>query len=279
MSMSRLPATVVHALREAATRIDRVDAEALLLHVLGQPRGWLFTHGGDALTPDQSSRFDELIARREAGEPVAYLTGSRGFWTLDLEVTPDTLIPRSETELLVELALARIPHGAASRIADLGTGSGAIGLAIASERPSAGVVATDASEAALAVAGRNAQRNDIGNIEFRHGSWYAPLAGERFDLIASNPPYIEEGDPHLVEGDLRFEPMTALASGEDGLDDLRCIVSAAPSHLVEGGWLLVEHGWNQGDAVRALFIDAGLVDVETASDLERRDRVTLGRRR
>lgn len=279
MSMSRLPATVVHALREAATRIDRVDAEALLLHVLGQPRGWLFTHGGDALTPDQSSRFDELIARREAGEPVAYLTGSRGFWTLDLEVTPDTLIPRPETELLVELALARIPHGAASRIADLGTGSGAIGLAIASERPSAGVVATDASEAALAVAGRNAQRNDIGNIEFRHGSWYAPLAGERFDLIASNPPYIEEGDPHLVEGDLRFEPMTALASGEDGLDDLRCIVSAAPSHLVEGGWLLVEHGWNQGDAVRALFIDAGLVDVETASDLERRDRVTLGRRR
>lgn len=279
MSMSRLPATVVHALREAATRIDRVDAEALLLHVLGQPRGWLFTHGGDALTPDQSSRFDELIARREAGEPVAYLTGSRGFWTLDLEVKPDTLIPRPETELLVELALARIPHGAASRIADLGTGSGAIGLAIASERPSAGVVATDASEAALAVAGRNAQRNDIGNIEFRHGSWYAPLAGERFDLIASNPPYIEEGDPHLVEGDLRFEPMTALASGEDGLDDLRCIVSAAPSHLVEGGWLLVEHGWNQGDAVRALFIDAGLVDVETASDLERRDRVTLGRRR
>lgn len=279
MSMSRLPATVVHALREAATRIDRVDAEALLLHVLGQPRGWLFTHGGDALTPDQSSRFDELIARREAGEPVAYLTGSRGFWTLDLEVTPDTLIPRPETELLVELALARIPHGAASRIADLGTGSGAIGLAIASERPSAGVVATDASEAALAVARRNAQGNDIANIEFRHGSWYAPLAGERFDLIASNPPYIEEGDPHLVEGDLRFEPMTALASGEDGLDDLRCIVSAAPSHLVEGGWLLVEHGWNQGDAVRALFIDAGLVDVETASDLERRDRVTLGRRR
>lgn len=277
MSMSRLPATVVHALREAATRIDRVDAEALLLHVLGQPRGWLFTHGGDALTPDQSSRFDELIARREAGEPVAYLTGSRGFWTLDLEVTPDTLIPRPETELLVELALARIPHGAASRIADLGTGSGAIGLAIASERPSAGVVATDASEAALAVAGRNAQRNDIGNIEFRHGSWYAPLAGERFDLIASNPPYIEEGDPHLVEGDLRFEPMTALASGEDGLDDLRTLVSAAPSRLVVGGWLLVEHGWEQGDAVRALFANAGFSDVETIRDLEGRDRVTLGR--
>lgn len=277
MSMSRLPATVVHALREAATRIDRVDAEALLLHVLGQPRGWLFTHGGDALTPDQSSRFDELIARREAGEPVAYLTGSRGFWTLDLEVTPDTLIPRPETELLVELALARIPHGAASRIADLGTGSGAIGLAIASERPTARVVATDASEAALAVARRNAQGNDIANIEFRHGSWLAPLADERFDLIASNPPYIENGDPHLVEGDLRFEPMSALASGDDGLDDLRTLVSAAPSRLVVGGWLLVEHGWEQGDAVRALFASAGFSDVETIRDLEGRDRVTLGR--
>ena len=271
------PTTVGAVLREANTRLDRVDAEALLLHVLGQPRGWLFTHGGDALTPEQSSRFDELTARRQAGEPVAYLTGRRGFWTLDLEVTPDTLIPRSETELLVELALARIPHGAASRIADLGTGSGAIALAIASERPTARVVATDASEAALAVARRNAQGNDIANIEFRHGSWLAPLADERFDLIASNPPYIENGDPHLVEGDLRFEPMSALASGDDGLDDLRTLVSAAPSRLVVGGWLLVEHGWEQGDAVRALFANAGFSDVETIRDLEGRDRVTLGR--
>lgn len=277
MRMPLPPTTVGAVLREANTRLDRVDAEALLLHVLGQPRGWLFTHGGDALTPEQSSRFDELTARRQAGEPVAYLTGRRGFWTLDLEVTPDTLIPRSETELLVELALARIPHGAASRIADLGTGSGAIALAIASERPTARVVATDASEAALAVARRNAQGNDIANIEFRHGSWLAPLADERFDLIASNPPYIENGDPHLVEGDLRFEPMSALASGDDGLDDLRTLVSAAPSRLVVGGWLLVEHGWEQGDAVRALFANAGFSDVETIRDLEGRDRVTLGR--
>lgn len=277
MRMPLPPTTVGAVLREANTRLDRVDAEALLLHVLGQPRGWLFTHCGDALTPEQSSRFDELTARRQAGEPVAYLTGRRGFWTLDLEVTPDTLIPRSETELLVELALARIPHGAASRIADLGTGSGAIALAIASERPTARVVATDASEAALAVARRNAQGNDIANIEFRHGSWLAPLADERFDLIASNPPYIENGDPHLVEGDLRFEPMSALASGDDGLDDLRTLVSAAPSRLVVGGWLLVEHGWEQGDAVRALFANAGFSDVETIRDLEGRDRVTLGR--
>ena len=278
MSMPVLPATIAHALREAATRIDRVDAEALLLHVLGQPRGWLFAHDRDGLTPEQFGRFDALVAEREAGAPVAYLTGRRGFWTFDLEVTADTLIPRPETELLVELALARIAKDAAPRIADLGTGSGAIALAIASERPQARVIATDASQAAMAVAHRNARRNDIGNVEFRNGSWFEPLAGERFDLIASNPPYIESTDPHLGEGDLRFEPMSALASGDDGLDDLRIIVSAAPSHLLDGGWLLVEHGWQQGDAVRALFRDAGFFDVGTVRDLEDRDRVTLGRR-
>ena len=276
--MPVLPATIAHALREAATRIGHVDAEALLLHVLGQPRGWLFGHDRDALTPEQFGRFDALVAERGAGAPVAYLTGRRGFWTFDLEVTADTLVPRPETELLVELALARIAKDAAPRIADLGTGSGAIALAIASERPQARVIATDASQAALAVAHRNARRNDIGNVEFRHGNWFEPLAGERFDLIASNPPYIESTDPHLGGGDLRFEPMSALASGDDGLDDLRIIVSAAPSHLLDGGWLLVEHGWQQGDAVRALFREAGFVDVETVRDLEDRDRVTLGRR-
>ena len=181
-------------------------------------------------------------------------------------------------ELLVELALVRIPVDAEARIADLGTGSGAIALAIASERPQARVIATDASQAALAVAHRNARRNDIGNVEFRHGNWFEPLAGERFDLIASNPPYIESTDPHLGEGDLRFEPMSALASGDDGLDDLRVIIGEATSHLIEHGWLLVEHGWNQGAAVRALFVEAGFVEVATARDLEDRDRVTLGRR-
>ena len=201
----------------------------------------------------------------------------QGFWTLELEVSPAILIPRPETELLVELALARIPMAAAARIADLGTGSGAIALAIAKERPRAHTVATDASEPALAVARRNAARNRIANIEFRHGDWLAPLAGERFDLIASNPPYIADGDPHLGEGDLRFEPPSALSSGRDGLDAIRCIVRDAPLHLRPGGWLLLEHGWAQGAAVRALLAEAGFSEVETAQDLESRDRTSLGR--
>lgn len=272
------PATIAQYLRAASTRIDRVDAEALLLHVLQQPRSWLFLHDQEAMEDSASVAFDALVARREAGEPVAYLTGSRGFWTLDLAVTPDTLIPRPETELLVELALEHIGRDAEAHVADLGTGSGAIALAIASERPHAQVIATDASEAALAVARENARRHRIDNIEFRQGNWFAPLAGERFDLIASNPPYIESDDPHLGEGDLRFEPAAALASGEDGLDDLRVIAADATSHLAIGGWLMVEHGWGQGAAVRALFVAAGLMDVVTARDLEGRERVTLGRR-
>lgn len=271
-------ATLAETLHAAARRIDRVDAELLLLHVLGRARSWLFTHADDALGDADAAAFAALIARREAGEPVAYLTGRRGFWTLDLAVTPATLIPRAETELLVELALARIPIDAALRVADLGTGSGALALALASERPRAEVIASDASEAALAVARANAERNRIANIAFRHGSWFAPLAGERFDLIVSNPPYIESGDPHLRQGDLRFEPISALAAGADGLDDLRVIACGAPSHLVSGGWLLVEHGAEQGAAVRALFEAAGLAEVQTATDLEQRERVTLGRR-
>ena len=274
--MPVVPGTVETLLRQAAA-IDRVDAEWLLAHALGQPRSWLFAHSGDPVSPAAAERFAGLLARRQAGEPVAYLTGSQGFWTLDLAVSPATLVPRPETELLVELALARIPADAASRIADLGTGSGAIALAIAKERPCAAVIATDASAAALEIARRNATRNRIATVEFRDGDWLAPLAGEAFDLIASNPPYIAEGDPHLGEGDLRFEPPTALSSGTDGLDAIRRIVGDAPAHLAVGGWLLLEHGWNQGEAVRALLQAAGFIDVETARDLEGRDRVSLGR--
>ena len=276
--MSPAAPTLADHLRAAAARIYPVDAEVLLLHVLGQSRTWLFLHESDVMGDTEAAAFEALAARREAGEPVAYLTGHRGFWTLDLMVTPATLIPRPETELLVELALARIPADADVRIADLGTGSGAIALAIASERPRAQLIATDASEAALAVARSNAGRHGIANIAFRQGSWFAPLAGERFDIIVSNPPYIESSDPHLDEGDLRFEPASALASGADGLDDLRTIAAEAPSRLEPGGWLLVEHGWHQGEAVRSLFDAAGLIDVQTARDLEHRDRVTLGRR-
>ena len=278
MRMPPIDATVADALRAAANRIDRIDAELLLLHVVERERIWLFTHDSEVLDDANAAAFDALIARREAGEPVAYLVGTRGFWTLDLTVTPDTLIPRPETERLVELALERIPLNTAARIVDLGTGSGAIALAIAHERPHSRVIATDASEAALVVARLNAERNSIVNIAFRAGSWFAPVAGERFDLVVSNPPYIESDDPHLKEGDLRFEPATALAAGHDGLDDLRVIATEAASHLTQRGWLLVEHGWNQGDAVRDLFTAAGLIEVHTVTDLEGRDRITLGRR-
>jgi len=255
----------------------RFDAETLLGHVLGRDRAWLFAHAGDALEAEVAERFAGLWRRRQAGEPVAYLTGRRGFWTFDLEVSPATLVPRPETELLVELALARLPQDAPARVADLGTGSGAIALAIASERPQAAVIATDASKPALAVAVANAQRNGIGNVWFRRGHWCAALGEERFDLIASNPPYIAEGDPHLDEGSLPHEPAMALSSGTDGLDAIRAIVADAPSHLVRGGWLLLEHGLAQGAAVRELLVSAGFIEVATEADLEGRDRVTLGR--
>lgn len=256
---------------------ERADAEALLLHVLQQPRSWLFAHADDEPGMDVQTAFLALVERRAAGEPVAYITGRRGFWSLELEVTPATLIPRPETELLVELALQRLPPGADCRVADLGTGSGAIALAIARERPHALVVATDASAAALAVAQRNAQRLSLRNVAFVHGDWLAPLAGQRFDLIVSNPPYIEAADPHLAQGDLRFEPPAALASGPDGLDAIRRIVRDAHTHLHADAWLLFEHGWNQGAAARALLAEAGYVEVFTAQDLEARDRVSGGR--
>jgi release factor glutamine methyltransferase len=266
-------------LRMAHAQVDASEAAQLLAHVLDRSRGWLYAHG-DALVPAQeAARFRQLVERRAAGEPIAYLVGARGFWRFDLAVTPDTLIPRPETELLVELALARIALDAPARVADLGTGSGAIALAIASERPRARMVAVDVSGEALEVARGNAAMLGIDNVEFRRGDWLAPLDGERFDLIASNPPYIAEGDVHLARGDLRFEPHGALASGADGLDAIRVIAATAPKHLRDGGWLLVEHGWEQGPAVRALFEAAGFVDVATERDLEQRDRVTLGRHR
>jgi len=257
---------------------ERLDAELLLLHVVQKPRSWLFTHADDVLDLDVQTAYANLIERRVAGEPVAYITGRRGFWSLDLEVTPATLIPRPETELLVELALQRLPVDVTCNVADLGTGSGTIALAIARERPHAQVVATDASADALVVAQRNAQRHAIGNVTFVHGDWLAPLVGQCFELIVSNPPYIEAADPHLGQGDLRFEPASALASGTDGLDDIRRIIRDAREHLKPDGWLLFEHGWNQGDAARALLHEAGYAEVFTARDLEQRDRASGGRR-
>lgn len=271
--------SVAEWLLEARRSLEAVDAALLLQHAVCRPASWLYAHGDAPVPRAAATRFRELVVRRSAGEPVAYLLGSRGFWTLDLAVTPDTLIPRPETELLVEQAIARLDPVAPARVADLGTGSGAIALAIASERPEACVVATDLSEAALAVARRNAAANGlVGRVEFRAGDWFAPLAGECFQLIASNPPYIADGDAHLGEGDLRHEPPQALASGADGLDAIRTIISGAPAHLAEGGWLLLEHGFDQGPAVRELMLAAGFREVDTVRDLEGRDRVGLGRR-
>jgi len=264
-------------LREAATRIDATDARWLLAYAAGRSQSWLYAYARDPVPEGVAERFASLVARREAGEPVAYLTGVRGFRGFDLAVTPATLIPRPETELLVELALARLPASQA-RAVDLGTGSGAVALAIARERPDASVLATDASPAALDVARANAQALGLARVRFAHGDWYAPLAGARFDVIASNPPYIEDADPHLSQGDLRFEPPAALSSGADGLDAIRVLAAGAIAHLVPGGWLLVEHGLAQGAAVRALFEAQGLEAVATVQDLEHRDRVTLGRR-
>lgn len=272
---------VAELLREAAARLPgeeaRHEVEQLLIHVLGVERAWLFAHATDEVDAEAMARFEVLLARRAEGHPLAYLTGRRGFWTLDLQVNTATLIPRPETELLVEQALARLPADDMVRVADMGTGSGAVALSIASERPLATVMATDVLGPALAVAVKNAQAHGLENVWFRRGHWYAALGSDRFDMIVSNPPYIAAGDPHLVEGDLRFEPPPALASGADGLDAIREIVAGAHEHLVPGGWLLMEHGWDQGDAIRALLEQAGFVEAQTVQDLEQRDRVTLGR--
>jgi release factor glutamine methyltransferase len=269
---------VRHLLADAAERLDdRAEAGILLAHALGKPRSWLIAHADDPVDAAAAAAFAALVERRAAGEPVAYLTGHRGFWTLELEVTPATLIPRPETELLVELALARLPRTGAPRVLDLGTGSGAIALAIARECPHARVLATDASAAALAVAQRNAQANRIRNVAFAQSDWFGALADARFDLVLSNPPYIAADDPHLKQGDLRFEPPGALASGSDGLDDIRRIVDGARARLEANGWLLFEHGWDQGAAARALLEAAAYREVFTAQDLEGRDRVSGGR--
>lgn len=276
-----LPATLASLVRHAAACLPgeeaRREAEMLLEHVLGRDRAWLFAHADDVPDAEAVARFSGLLARRAQGEPLAYLIGHAGFWTLDLLVSPATLIPRPETELLVETALERLPADAPLHIADLGTGSGAIALALASERLRAQVMATDASTAALEVARQNAARNRLANVAFREGDWFTPLRGERFHLIASNPPYIADADPHLSCGDLRFEPPTALSSGSDGLDAIRHLTAHAPHHLLPGGWLLLEHGYDQGEAVRELLCAAGFTDVETRQDLEQRDRISLGR--
>lgn len=255
----------------------KLDAELLLRTVIRRSASFLRTWPETPLGDDEAARFFELVTRRANGEPVAYLLGEREFWSMRLLVGPQTLIPRPETELLVELALARIPEGARWRLADLGTGTGAIALALAQERPECELVATDIAVESLALARANAERLQVKHLDLRQGSWFEPLAGERFQLIASNPPYIDAADPHLSQGDVRFEPRRALVAGERGLADLRRIVSGAPGHLSPGGHLLVEHGFDQGEAVAALFAGAGFVEVERHRDFGGNERVVSGR--
>ena len=271
--------TVAALLREAGSKLEsetpRLDAELMLGFVLQKNSAWLLAHGDDELPLPSQVTFLELLERRIAGEPVAHIIGSRGFWTLDLRVTADTLIPRPETELLVELAIAKCASDKKLRILDLGTGTGAVALAIASECKNSEVLAADKSAAALGVARENARRNNL-QVEFIQSDWFEALADKKFDLIVSNPPYICNDDPHLSLGDVRFEPLTALASGPDGLDDIRLIIAQAPQYCLPGAWLMIEHGFDQGEAIRALFSNAGFSHVETAQDLEQRDRVTAG---
>ncbi|MBO9663162.1 peptide chain release factor N(5)-glutamine methyltransferase [Dokdonella sp.] len=255
----------------------RFEAELLLAHALGRTRAWLFAWPEFEPDAEQRAGYQRLLDARVRGEPIAYLTGRREFWSLDLAVTPAVLIPRAETELLVELALARIPNQREVAVADLGTGSGSIALALASERPLARVLATDASAEALAVARDNARRLGIANVVFAQGDWCAALGEARFDLIVSNPPYIEVGDAHLAQGDLRFEPPAALASGADGLDAIRRIAAEARAHLQGDGWLLFEHGHTQGEAVRGVLLANGYGRVSTERDVEGRERVSVGR--
>ena len=261
----------------STSETPRLDAELLLAAALERPRVYLHTWPERVPEAEYVTRFYTWLDRRSAGEPVAYLLGQREFWSLELEVTPDTLIPRPETELLVELALERLPTDRACTLADLGTGSGAIALALAVERPQARIIATDRNPATLAVAQRNAQRLQINHVEFRQGDWCVPLAGECFDLIVANPPYVAATDTHWRQGDVRFEPVLALVAGEDGLDALRTIILQAPQYLRVGGWLLLEHGYDQGEAVPALLRERGFVEVDDHRDFAGLSRISSGR--
>ena len=286
---------------ETALNLDagsaRIEVQCLLQAVLQVNRAYLLTHPEQILGTEQQTHYTALFERRLRGEPLAYILGEREFYGLNFRVTPATLIPRPDTELLIEVALQRIPQPLAPpglpnpsrpplvrggvseygfRVLDLGTGSGAIALSIAHARPDAEVTAVDASPEALEVARENARRLNIGNVRLLHSDWFSALAGERFDLIVSNPPYIADGDAHLAQGDLRFEPHSALASGADGLDDIRRIVAGAKEHLHAGGWLLFEHGYDQAGRARELLSAAGYAGVFSACDLAGIERVSGG---
>lgn len=280
--------TIKQCLNEAQTKLSssesesdkdtcKLEAEVLLAFALGKPRSYLYTWPEQVLDPQLVETFNSLVQRRYSGEPVAYITGVREFWGLPITVTPDTLIPRPETERLVEIALQHIPQNETCCVADLGTGSGAIALAIASERSKATIEATDVSEAALAIAKNNQSKLDLTNVSFHQGRWFEAFTPQKFSFIVSNPPYVAEQDPHLLQGDLRFEPVTALSSGPDGLEDIKIIIEQARDYLTNGACLLLEHGFDQANAIIDLFEKSGYSEVQCFRDYGERERATIGR--
>lgn len=269
-----------HWLRDATRRLSAGEspkrgAEILLGFVTGRSRTFIMAFGETSLTASELEQLEALLARREQGEPVAYLVGEREFWSLPLSVSPATLIPRPDTECLVEQALLRLP-ASPQKVLDLGTGTGAVALAIASERPDCQLTGVDLQPEAVKLAQHNAQKLAITNASFVQGSWFAPVAGQQFAVIVSNPPYIDAADPHLAEGDVRFEPASALVADNAGLADLQTLIEQAPQHLLAGGWLLLEHGWQQAQQVQQLFRQAGYHQVATVKDYGGNDRVSLG---
>jgi len=272
--------TIIASLLRSAELPDsptaRLDAELLLAAALGKPRSFLHTWPERIVSTEAASAFAGYLQRRRTGEPVAYILGQQGFWKLDLEVAPHTLIPRPETEMLVEAALELIPTFAKAEVLDLGTGTGAIGLALANDRQQWKVTAVDRVLEAVALAERNRKRLHLDNATVLSSHWFSAVEGRHFDLIISNPPYIADADPHLAAGDVRFEPSSALVAGSDGLDDLRTIITQAPAHLNAGGWLLLEHGYDQGAAVRELLTRQGFERIQTRRDLGEHERITFG---
>lgn len=264
-----------HWMREQLVNSESValDTDVLLCHVLAKPRSFLIAWPKYIPTEAEQTQLSALTARRKTGEPVAHLTGEREFWTLSLAVSSDTLIPRPDTELIIEAALARLP-ASASTLADLGTGTGAIALALKSERPQDTIIAVEFNPQAAALAQRNSERLAL-EIDVRQGSWFEPLADQSFNMILSNPPYIDGADPHLQLGDVRFEPASALIADAGGMADLQHLITHARSHLVPNGWLLLEHGWQQGTLVRDYFSEQGYQQVSTLRDYGGHERITL----
>lgn len=280
MQIQALIAQAQQSLRQALaldSAAARFEVQLLLQNVLNVNRAWLISHEHDALEANIHAGFEALLKRRLEGEPIAYLLGKREFYGLDLRVTPDTLIPRPDTETLVEAALAKMPEYQPCAVLDLGTGSGAIALAIAKQRPMAQVTAVDASPAALAIAQMNAQHLNINNAQFVLSDWFTALQGQTFDLIVSNPPYVAEDDPHLSQGDVRFEPSSALVAGSDGLDCIRKIIREAKEYLKPDSSLILEHGYDQAGSVRLLLEKAGFTQVRSERDFGGNERISLGK--